>query len=124
MLASHALALVGVPLTRVLRRVQKVRESRYALLQGFFHGADDTGADEIEEASRHLRAVSLPAQSPSVGRALSDLPLGGARVTTVVRRSQRIVDPPADLVVVQGDTLVLSGTLEQIGTGEARLLHG
>jgi len=124
MLASHALALVGVPLTRVLRRVQKVRESRYALLQGFFHGADDTGADEIEEASRHLRAVPLPPQSPSAGRALSELPLGGARVTTVVRRSQRIVDPPADLVVEAGDTLVLSGTLEQIGTGEARLLHG
>lgn len=124
MLASHALALVGVPLARVLRRVQRVRESRYALLKGFFHGADDTGTDEIEQAAMHLRAVTIPQGSPSVGRALGELRLGEARVTTVVRRSHRMVDPPSDVTVEAGDTLVLSGTLEQIGTGEARLLEG
>ena len=123
MLASHALALVGVPLSRVLRRVRQVREGRYALLQGFFHGADDADADEIEDAPLHLRAVAISAANPSVGRALAELRLGDARVTTVVRRSQRIVDPPGDLRVEAGDTLVLSGTLEQIGSAEARLLH-
>jgi len=35
-----------------------------------------------------------------------------------------VVDPPGDLVVQAGDTLVISGTLEQIGTGEAHILHG
>jgi len=124
MLASHALALVGVPLPRVLRRVQKVRESRYALLKGFFHGADDIRGDGIEEAPMHLRAVTVPQGSPSIGRALGELGLGEARVTTVVRRSQRMVDPPSDVTVEAGDTLVLSGTLEQIGTGEARLVGG
>ena len=124
MLASHALALAGVPLSRVLRRVQKVRENRYALLQGFFHGADDTAVDEIEEAPAHLRAVSIMPASPSAGRALAELRLGGARVTTVVRGGGRVVDPPADLVVQTGDTLVLSGTLEQVGTGESHILHG
>ncbi len=93
------------------------------MLQGFFHGADDTEADEIEDAPLHLRAVAISASSPSVGRALAELRLGDARVTTVVRRSQRIVDPAEDLRVEAGDTLVLSGTLEQIGTAEARLLH-
>jgi CPA2 family monovalent cation:H+ antiporter-2 len=41
MLASHALALVGVPMRRVLRVVQQQRDARYGLLRGFFHGADD-----------------------------------------------------------------------------------
>jgi len=45
-------------------------------------------------------------------------------VTTVVRGGRRVVDPPADLVVQTGDTLVLSGTLEQVGTGESHILHG
>src|SRR5476649_1333995 len=40
-LASHALLLCGVPLARVMQRVRTVRESRYGLLRGFFHGASD-----------------------------------------------------------------------------------
>ena len=34
MLASHALALVGVPLRRVIRIVQDQRDARYNLLRG------------------------------------------------------------------------------------------
>jgi hypothetical protein len=46
MLASHALALVGVPMRRVARIVQEQRDARYQLLRGYFHGADDDSADE------------------------------------------------------------------------------
>jgi CPA2 family monovalent cation:H+ antiporter-2 len=123
MLASHALALAGVSLTRVLRRVRSVRQSRYSLLQGFFHGADDSDEDAIEDAPMHLRAVGIPASARAVGAALGALPVGGARVSAVVRRSQRVVDPPADLRVEAGDTLVLSGTIEQISAAEDRLLR-
>ncbi|HRH06862.1 MAG TPA: cation:proton antiporter, partial [Burkholderiaceae bacterium] len=38
MLASHALALVGVPMRRVIRVVQDQRDARYGLLRGYFHG--------------------------------------------------------------------------------------
>ncbi|MFO1197793.1 MAG: cation:proton antiporter [Burkholderiaceae bacterium] len=124
MLASHALALAGVPLTRVLRRVRKVRESRYTLLQGFFHGADDTEGDAIEDAPVHLRAIGVAAASPVVGRTVGELALGGARVTAVVRRSQRQADPAPEFALEAGDTLVVSGTIEQIGAAEARVLHG
>jgi CPA2 family monovalent cation:H+ antiporter-2 len=123
MLASHALALVGVPLSRVLRRVQKVRESRYALLQGFFHGADDSPQDDIEAAHTHLRAVTVTEGSGAIGKQLLELDLAGARITTLVRKSTRSVDPPGEMRVVFGDTLVLSGTLEQVGTAEASLLR-
>ena len=44
MLASHALALVGVPMRRVIRSAQAQREARYSLLRGYFHGADDDTA--------------------------------------------------------------------------------
>ena len=39
MLASHTLVWVGVPLSRVMRRVSQVRGERYGLLRGLFHGA-------------------------------------------------------------------------------------
>ena len=121
MIASHALALAGVPLSRVLRRVRKVRDSRYSLLQGFFHGADDSEEDAIEDAQIHLRAVLLGAAGDLAGQRLAQAPLGSARVTAVVRRGVRIADPAPDLVLQSGDTLVLAGTLEQIGEAEARL---
>jgi len=38
MLATHALALVGVPMKRVIRLVQDQRNQRYALLKDFDHG--------------------------------------------------------------------------------------
>jgi len=41
----------------------------------------------------------------------------------VVRASQRIVDPPPDMTLQAGDTVVLAGTLEQISAGEDRLLR-
>ena len=44
MLASHTLVWVGVPLSRVMRRVSQVREERYGLLRGLFHGDATTEA--------------------------------------------------------------------------------
>ena len=100
-----------------------MRESRYALLQGFFHGADDSPQDDIEAAHTHLRAVTVTEGSGAIGKQLLELDLAGARITTLVRKSTRSVDPPGEMRVVFGDTLVLSGTLEQVGTAEASLLR-
>ena len=58
MLASHALALVGVPMRRVIRIVQDQRDARYNLLRGYFHGADDDTVDELE--TERLTTVTLP----------------------------------------------------------------
>ncbi len=121
MLASHALALAGVPIQQVQRRLMMVRESRYALLQGFFRGADDTAVDEIEDAPVHLRAVRLLANAAGVGHTVGEIGSQGARITALVRRSERLVDPPADTLLSAGDTVVLSGTLDQISAAEARI---
>ncbi|RLM49136.1 potassium transporter, partial [Halobellus sp. Atlit-31R] len=47
MLASHALVTMGVPLRRVVHRVQVARDERYASLRGYFHGASDV-SDDLE----------------------------------------------------------------------------
>ena len=90
-------------------------------MQGFFHGADDSEEDAIEDAQIHLRAVLLGPASNLAGQPLAQAPLGSARVTAVVRQGVRIADPAPDLLLQPGDTLVLAGTLEQIGEAEARL---
>src|SRR5690349_17008162 len=59
MLASHALALVGVPMRRVLRITREARDARYGLLRGYFHGADDSSAEERYQA--RLQSITVPA---------------------------------------------------------------
>jgi CPA2 family monovalent cation:H+ antiporter-2 len=124
MLASHALALAGLPRTRIMNRVRLVREGRYQLLQGFFHGADDPAGEGIETEHVHLHAVGLPQGSPVIGKSLGELDLAGVRVSAIVRSSGRSLDPPPETLLRENDTLVLSGTPDQIGSAEVLLLGG
>jgi CPA2 family monovalent cation:H+ antiporter-2 len=65
MLASHALVMLGVPLRRVVHRVQAAREERYASLRGYFHGMSDV--DEEADMER-LHSVTLNGSASCVGR--------------------------------------------------------
>ena len=122
MLASHALALVGVPMRRVLRLVQDQRDARYGLLRGYFHGADDDTADDLNTARLH--SVTLPAAGPHLGQTLAAQALHAVGVTVVsVRRASGAVTKPDEaLVLAAGDTLVLSGLPEPLSLAESQLL--
>ncbi|MFX5813173.1 hypothetical protein ABTE31_20930, partial [Acinetobacter baumannii] len=58
MLASHALVMLGIPLRRVVHRVQMARDARYESLRGFFHGTSDA-ADSPENMQIRLHTVVL-----------------------------------------------------------------
>src|SRR5207253_7892806 len=74
MLASHALVMMGVPLRRVVHRVQSARDERYASLRGYFHGASDV-ADDPEHLYVRLHSVTLPDGAKSVGKVIDHLKL-------------------------------------------------
>ncbi len=122
MLASHALALVGVPMRRVLRLVQQQRDARYGLLRGYFHGADDDTVEELDQT--RLLSVTLPPSSRSNGRTLADHALAESGVTVVSlrRASGAVLQPEASMPLAPGDTLVLSGSPETLARAEAALL--
>ncbi len=124
MLASHALALVGVPMRRVIRVVQDQRDARYRLLRGYFHGADDDTADDLQQARLH--SVTLPPGVGCLGQPLGEQTLDqlGVGVAAVRRASGQVDQPDGHLVLGAGDTLVLSGLPEALAVAEARLLQG
>ena len=123
MLASHALALVGVPMRRVIRIVQDQRDQRYNLLRGYFRGADDDTVDEHGE--ERLATVTLPLGSKSVGKALGDTLLDrlGARVVSLRRSNGHTFSPDANSLLENGDTLVVSGKPEALAMAEEKLLR-
>jgi len=124
MLASHALALVGVPMRRVIRLTRDARDARYGLLRGYFHGADDDTVEELHQG--RLLSVTLPAASPWIGEPLGHLALHavGVQVVSVRRAGAGVVAAHDDLVLGAGDTLVLSGTPEPLARAEEKLLNG
>jgi CPA2 family monovalent cation:H+ antiporter-2 len=123
MLASHALALVGVPMRRVIRITRDARDARYGLLRGYFHGADDDTVEERQQA--RLTSVTLPAAAPCLGRPLADQALHavGVQVVSVRRASGPVQDGHDGMVLSAGDTLVLSGLPEALALAEEKLLR-
>ncbi len=124
MLGSHALVLLGVPLGRVVRRVREARDSRYRLLRGYFHGADEP-AEFDDEGHERLHSVPVDSGSAAIGQSLRtiDLRAIGAEVTAIRRRGIRGAEPSDDTVLQEGDVVVLRGLPEALELAEDRLLQ-
>ncbi|RZT06081.1 monovalent cation:H+ antiporter-2, CPA2 family [Duganella sp. CF402] len=119
MLASHALVMLGVPLRRVVHRVQAAREERYASLRGYFHGMSDV--DEEADMQR-LHSVTLTGSAPCVGRSLEslDVEASGAEVASI-RRGKGGVEVAPETTLQAGDVVVLRGGAEAVHRAEQRL---
>ncbi len=126
MLASSTLMLVGVPLTRVLRRIRETRESRYELFRGFYRGMTDASENEDQALQPRLHSVLVAPGAKSIGRRLLDLNLAqaGVEVTAVRRRNVRTAAPAPDMLIEEGDVIVLLGAESAVAAAEIRLLQG
>jgi CPA2 family monovalent cation:H+ antiporter-2 len=124
MLASHALALVGVPMRRVLRIARDARDRRYGLLRGYFHGLDDDTGEDRDQA--RLQSIPLPAGSVLDGCKLGEVGAvaWGVSVISIKRSNGAVLAAADDVVLRGGDTLVISGTPEALARAEHGLLVG
>ncbi|MDO9197668.1 monovalent cation:proton antiporter family protein [Rhodoferax sp.] len=124
MLASHALALVGVPMRRVIRIVQEQRDARYNLLRGYFHGADDHSGDELLQ--ERLSSLTLPLGAKAAGKPVSHFALENldVRIVSLRRSGGKVIPIAQETLMEDGDTLVLSGKAEALAMAEGKLLKG
>lgn len=122
MLASHALVLLGVPLRRVVHKVQAARDERYESLRGFFHGASDM-SDDPENMQLRLHTVVLAARSKCLGKRLEELNLDELEVdVTAIRRGKSRLSPEPELILQEADVIVLRGSAESVARAELRLV--
>jgi CPA2 family monovalent cation:H+ antiporter-2 len=123
MLATHSLLVLGRPLNRVLAQIRRVREERYDLFRGFYHGASDA-ADAAENLQPRLHSVVLPDRAHANGRTLGELDMNGVEVTGVRRRGMRSQRPDPQWRFEPGDAVVLLGRPEELTVAENKLLRG
>jgi monovalent cation:H+ antiporter-2, CPA2 family len=126
MLASQALLMSGVPLNRVIRRVQESRAGRYAAFSGYFRTVRDEADDAGESLQPRFSSVLLKEDSPAVGRRLGELGLAelGVEVNAVRRRNVPGAQPGEDMLLQSGDILVLFGLPEALQAAELQLRSG
>jgi monovalent cation:H+ antiporter-2, CPA2 family len=125
MLASQAMALVGVPIKRVIRLVQDQRVARYGLMRGYFHGTDDDSVDELD--LQRLKTVTVDGDAVCIGQTLDaalDQRDVGVSIVSVRRAHGGVIPPEGQTLLEAGDTLVLSGRPQDLARAESVLLKG
>jgi len=122
MIASHALLLLDVPLTRVMGRMQEQRAGRYRLLREVFRDDRLLAEDADARDADRLRPVLLPPETPAIGRTLEELGLQGVVVTALVRQGTRRLAPPPQTRLEPEDVVVLFGSPGDLQRAEGRLL--
>ncbi|HQN65006.1 MAG TPA: cation:proton antiporter [Methylophilus sp.] len=127
MLASHALVLLGVPLNRVVKRIRLFREERYKMFKGFFRGMTDAEADAGNAKQLRLHSVEIGANSYVKGLRLDHVDFAKLNVEPhFLRRPNMLEDipPRPDIVLAEGDVLVLLGSSQNLVEAENYLIYG
>ncbi|WP_298768971.1 monovalent cation:proton antiporter-2 (CPA2) family protein [uncultured Shewanella sp.] len=120
MLVSQVLYQSGVPLSRILKRLEFERRHHYRYLHGFFSGGD------TDFTLERLHATALPQGAFVVGKTLAMIPWKKLRIELrAIRRSgAEIESPPQDWECKSGDILILLGKPRRIERAENWLLKG
>jgi monovalent cation:H+ antiporter-2, CPA2 family len=126
MLVSHVLVLLHVPVARVLRTINDIRSSRYAVLRNVVRRGDARPVDESGEHREELKSVVVPPGAWAVGRSLNEVRGRGVAVAFTGVRRQGILgrEPAGDTVLRDGDIVVIYGQPEELERAEAVLLAG
>ncbi|MFW5432451.1 MAG: cation:proton antiporter [Methylophilaceae bacterium] len=127
MLASHALIILGVPLKRVIKRIRLFREERYQMFKGYFHGVSDA-VDEFEnkqDLRLHPVEISKNAYAHNMRLDSLDLIKSEAEIHHLRRPNMlEEITPRPDIVLGEGDVIVLLGPQEAIISAEIYLISG
>ncbi len=127
MLASHALVLLGVPLNRVVKRIRLFREERYKMFKGFFGGLTDIDKASTKQRVNRLHSVEITAGTFAQGQYLEDINFSHFDVELqYIRRPNMLEDihPRPDIMLAEGDVLVLLGSAEDLVAAEIFLISG
>lgn len=135
---SQVLAQFGVPREALVKHARRIRAERY----GLFRDGRPKGLPPTPQSDEsHGTAIALAAirpylasaevlicpvmdGSPAETRSLKELDLRGltgATVLAVLRAGKITISPPQEMSLVAGDSLVLVGSIEEVGAASSLL---
>ncbi len=126
MLVSHALLLLHVPMSKVVRTIGDIRAHRYSILRSIVRRDHALPIDETHSYREELKSVVLPPGGWAVGRRIADVQNAGAEVvvTGVLRAGILGREPDSAMTLREGDVVVIYGLPAALEHAEAVLLAG
>lgn len=126
MMASHVLSILGMPMAKIVRRVQEMRNNKYTTIREYFHGDQAYDLEMPDDVRKRLSCVTLKEGAFAIGKTLQELQLDSKGVSLHKNRREdsNVVPPNSDEVLAQGNVLVLFGTPEDLEHVEGYLLNG
>jgi CPA2 family monovalent cation:H+ antiporter-2 len=112
--------------TRVVRTLGEIRNSRYAVLRNIVRRGDSRLIDETSDHREEIRTVVVPPGAWAVGRSLGEVRDHGVAVTFTGVRRHGILgrEPSGETILRDGDIVVIYGQPEELERAEAVLLAG
>lgn len=126
MMVSHVLAISGVPIKRILARLQRERQSQYTHLHGFYFGsyeADDISNQSDYELER-LHPVRLESGAHAIGKSVQDLGLKRVSYQAVRRQNIEITAIEDQFIFQAEDVVLLCGPSYFVKKAEHCLING
>lgn len=126
MLVSQVLSRSGIPIRRILSRLDQARRSHYGEMHGFYPGETTDMDPEKIDRLQFLHAVQLSDSAYACGKELKRLALDELAVTvkSVRRGEEEFTEVRGDFVLHQDDVVVLAGGPRAIEASESYLLNG
>jgi CPA2 family monovalent cation:H+ antiporter-2 len=126
MLVSHVLFMSGVPVMRILRRVQQERKNRYGILHGYFPGENTDLSAQAIGRLEYMHAIAITDDAFAVNKSLGELNIEKRRVEVMgLRRDDNEIEhPTAETVLIAQDILIIRGKPRQVERIERYLLEG
>lgn len=125
-LASQALLMCGVPLNRVIRRIQENRARRYSMFSSSIRTVANETGGTTENLQPRFHSVFLGERDNAIGKTLDEINLTqlGVEVNAVRRRNMRGNQPAGSMKMQAGDVLVLLGQPKQLEVAKKHLRDG
>jgi CPA2 family monovalent cation:H+ antiporter-2 len=112
MLASHALVLLDVPLTRVIKKIRAFRNERYKIFRGYFMGTSEASDDLQGQDQLQLHSIEVKNNFYLFNKQINKIPFGKFNVEIQhLRRPNMLedIEPRVDIRLSKGDVIVILG---------------
>ncbi len=127
MLASHALVLLGIPLSNVVKKIRVFRSERYKMFRGYFAGATDIDSENVNQDLLQLHSIEIKDYFYANNNSLSALLIKNFDIEIqYIRRPNMLenIEPRSDIVLSTDDILVILGTQENLNLFEKYIING
>ena len=127
MLGSHALMVLGIPLGRIVKKIRSFRSERYAMFRGYFKGSTDISDDFSGEEQLELHSIEVKRNPLLMGSKLENIRFEDFNIQIqYLRRPNMLenIDPRPDIILDDGDILVILGLQQNINHFEKYISSG